>query len=222
MDGKHCTRVLVLAPLVASGLALSGCMSSPTYGTDKTANEQLIGDLSNALTLAPPKREAIDYKPRPPLVKPAPGQKEALPAPQDDIVQTANAQWPESPEQRRARIRAYATEHRDDPGFEPEVVNDGSGGIPVMRRNPNDKLASSPFTYQKEEASNREEVNRRLVENRQGDPTSRKYLSEPPLTYRQPAATAPQGDVGEDEYKKERRLKKAAEGKKGLFDWLPW
>jgi hypothetical protein len=222
MDGKHCARVLVLAPLVASGLALSGCMSSPTYGTDKTANEQLIGDLSSALTLAPTKRDPIDYKPRPPLVKPAPGQKEALPPPQDDIVQTASGQWPESPEQRRARIRAYATEHRDDPNFEPEVVNDGSGGVPVMRRNGNDKLASSPFTYQKEEASNRAEVNRRIAENRQGDPTSRKYLSEPPLTYRQPADTAPQGDVGEDEYKKERRLKKAAQGKGGLFDWLPW
>lgn len=222
MDGRHCARVLVLAPLVASGLALSGCVSSPTYGTDKTANEQLMEDLSGAMTLRPPKREAIDYKPRPPLVKPAPGQKEALPPPQDDIVQTANAQWPESPEQRRARIRDYATQHRDDPNFEPEVVNDGSGGIPVMRRSDSDKIASSPFTYQKEEAANQAEVNRRLKESRQGDPTTRKYLSEPPLVYREAASTAPQGDVGEDEYKKERRLKAQAKGKSGLFDWLPW
>jgi hypothetical protein len=216
MDGKHCARVLVLAPLVASGLALSGCMSSPTYGTDKTANEQLMEDLSGAMTLAPPKRAAIDYKPRPPLVKPAPGQKEALPPPQDDIVQTASAQWPESPEQRRARIRDYATQHRDDPNFEPEVVNDGSGGIPVASRPP------TAMEYARNQKGERAEFNKRLKENRQGDPTTRKYLSEPPLVYREAAATAPQGDIGEDEYKKERRLKAAAKGKKSLFDWWPW
>ena len=80
MTRRHPARAALLAPLVASGLALSGCMSSPTYGTDKTASEQLVGDLSNAFSIAPQKRPAIDYKPRPALVKPAPGQKEVLPA----------------------------------------------------------------------------------------------------------------------------------------------
>jgi hypothetical protein len=91
-----------------------------------------------------------------------------------------------------------------------------------MPTNGSDKHSASPFTYQKEAASNQAEVNRRIKENNQGDPTSRKYLSEPPLVYREAASTAPQGDVGEDEYKKERRLKKASQSKSGLFDWLPW
>ena len=86
MDDRHCARALVLAPLVASGLALSGCMSSPTYGTDKTASEQLVGDLSNMMSFSPPKKEHIDYKPRPALVKPAPGEKEALQAFGDRVV----------------------------------------------------------------------------------------------------------------------------------------
>ncbi len=217
-DERHRTRVLILAPLAVSGLVLSGCMSSPTYGTDKTATEQLVGDLSNAISLAPPKRDPIDYKPRPPLVKPA--QKEVLPPPQEGIVQTASGQWPESPEERRARIRAYATEHRDDPGFEPQVVND-VGGVPVVPRSASDKKNSNPFEYRKQEASQREEVKRRLAQARQGDPTTRRYLSEPPLTYRTPAETAPTDDIGEDEAVKERRLKKQAQGKKTLFDWLP-
>ena len=39
--------------------------------------------------------------------------------------------------------------------------------------------------------------------------------------FHQAAATAPQNELGEDEYKKERRLKAQAEGKKGgWFDWL--
>lgn len=65
MTARHHARIALLAPLMASGLALSGCMSSPTYGTDKTSGEQLAQDLSNAFTLAPVKRERIDYKPRP-------------------------------------------------------------------------------------------------------------------------------------------------------------
>ncbi|RUU64548.1 hypothetical protein EOD04_20810, partial [Mesorhizobium sp. M2C.T.Ca.TU.009.01.2.1] len=64
-------------------------------------------------------------------------------------------------------------------------------------------------------------IQRNLAEQKQGDPTVRKYLSEPPLAYRQAATTAPQNELGEDEYKKERRLKAQAEGKKGgWFDWL--
>lgn len=224
IDDRHCARALVLAPLVASAMVMSGCVSSPTYGTDKTANEQLLGDLSGALTLAPQKKQHIDYTPRPTLVKPAPGEKEALPPPQESI--TASAEWPESPEQRRERIRQYATEHRDDQNFEPQVIND----IPASQAadESRDKLALDHPSSRDNGLSSkqrREEINRRLVERNQGDPTTRKYLSEPPLAYRQPADTAPQGDVGEDEVKKERRLKKEAaarSGKSGMFDWWPW
>ncbi len=59
----------------------------------------------------------------------------------------------------------------------------------------------------------REAYKARLAETKQGSETSRKYLSEPPLTYRQPAETAPVGDIGEDEFKKERRAKAAARKK---------
>lgn len=229
MTERHHARVDLLAPLVASGLAglaLSGCMSSPTYGTDKTASEQLVGDLSGAFSFAPKKGPGIDYKPRPALVKPAPGQKETLPTPQDNITQTASADWPESPEQRRARLRADATEHSGEIGFEPQIVDD----VQVDREAQRAALKASGARYQpwvpdKNGAARRAEINRRLAEGRQGDPTTRKYLSEPPLDYRVAAATAPTGDIGEDEFKKERRLKKEATakgGKKGMFDWLPW
>ena len=57
-----------------------------------------------------------------------------------------------------------------------------------------------------------------MAETKQGSATSRKYLSEPPLAYRQPAATAPTDDIGEDEFKTERRAKSAAR-KKGDWSW---
>jgi len=219
MTGRTYARVALMAPLVVSAIALSGCMSSPTYGTDKTANEQLLGDLSGAVSLSPKRRDPIDYKPRPDLVKPAPGQKENLPPPQESI-ETASADWPESPEQRRARLRADATAHQNDPTYQPTVSDDTQ---PVAQ-----STKSTGFSNHKPDwapqgpaKSDTAEIQRRLAEGKQGNPNVRKYLSEPPLAYRQAADTAPQNELGEDEYKKERRLKAQAEGKKsGWFDWL--
>lgn len=227
MTGRHHARIALLAPLMVSGLALSGCLGSPTYGTDKTAGEQLAEDMGSAFSFAPKKKEHIDYKPRPALVKPAPGQREALPAPQDNITQTASGEWPESPEQRRARLRAEATANQDDPNYRSQIDDDIQVDQEAMRK----ALAESrsnhpppPGSGLGGSAARRAEIARRTAEGKQGDPKVRRYLSEPPLEYRVSSATAPQGELGEDEYKKERRLKKeaAAKGKKGLFDWLPW
>lgn len=228
MDDRHCARALVLAPLVASGLALSGCVSSPTYGTDKTANEQLFGDLSSAFSFAPSKKERIEYKPRPTLVTPAAGQREALPQPQDSITQTANGGWPESPEQRRARLRADATAHENDPNFDAQVVEDVQTDPAAIKKAMAESGSSHSPRWQPGDsgggaAARRAKLSQQLAERKQGDPTTRRYLSEPPLTYRKPADTAPQNDIGEDEAAKTRRLKKEAKGgKSGLFDWLPW
>lgn len=57
------------------------------------------------------------------------------------------------------------------------------------------------------------------MQNNQGSPTERRYLSEPPLAYRQPAATAPANELGKDEWKKERDRKKAAKKESGHWGW---
>ncbi|TIQ51316.1 MAG: hypothetical protein E5X61_11825, partial [Mesorhizobium sp.] len=62
MTERTCARVALLTPLVVSGLALTGCMGSPTYGTDKTASAQLAGDLTSAFSVMPKNKEKIDYK----------------------------------------------------------------------------------------------------------------------------------------------------------------
>ncbi|PHP66323.1 hypothetical protein CSC94_14870 [Zhengella mangrovi] len=220
----------ILAALSATSLA--GCMSSPTYGTDKTANEQLVDDLSGMLSLAPKKGPRIDYEPRPELVKPA--DTNQLPQPQEDIVSAreATGQWPESPEERRARYRKYATENRDNPDFEP-IVTSG------READPNEPMITSGAAAQRGQyrhldpsqtpvfgkRDSQAEFRRRRAENMQGSPASRKYLSEPPLKYRVPAATAPAGEFGEDEADKERRLKAESRKKAGKTSWrdmLPW
>lgn len=195
---------------VCAAALLSGCMSSPTYGTDKTAGQQLLEDVTGVIstkTLIGTSREAeIAYKPRPELVRPA--SLEVLPEPQREITSADNAAWPESPEERRARLRAEATENRDNAGYRsPIVMGDG--------------FAASGPDMSESTPEQRAEFLRRKREANQGDATNRKYLSEPPVEYRVPDATAAAGDLGEDEWKKQQRGKKAA-GKSSWRDLLPW
>ena len=220
-DNKQ-ARLLLGAPLVASGLMLGGCLGSPTYGTDKTATEQLTQDVTGILSIAPKRQEPIDYKPRPDLVKPA--STKVLPTPQQSVAVTSNPAWPESPEQRRARLRAEATANQDNAAYDSPIVPDvaPTGDSSALKtaslptRGDNSGLNNS--LSGPESKQTRAAYKARLVESKQGSDTRRKYLSEPPLTYRQPAATAPVGDIGEDEFKKERRAKAAAR-KKGDWTW---
>lgn len=201
-------------------------MGGPTYGTGVSANEQLASDVSGILSLGPTKRQPIDYKPRPELVKPAnQADAAALPEPQQAMADPAsNPQWPESPEQRRARLRAEATANQDDPLYRPEVAMDGvAESTRYGRERGSPRAFDGPPSW--EAGNTKFDVEKRLKEQRQGDAGQRKYLSEPPLVYRQPVGTAPTDELGEDEYDKERRrkaeAKKKAGGGGGWFDWLP-
>lgn len=196
--------VLVFLFAGASSLALSGCQS-PTYGTGKTSGSQLLEDVGSIASVVPKgKTEKIAYTPRPELVRPAAGAP--LPPPQENAKASAN--WPESPEERRTRLKAEATAAQDDPLFVPKIKNDGFG------------VQEGQLTPEEQQA--RFQAARKA--NTAGSSNKRAFLSEPPLDYRIPAETAPVGDVGEDEKKKERRLKREATKGKGRTwrDLVPW
>jgi hypothetical protein len=228
MSGRIGARATLVAPLVVAGLAVSGCVSSPTYGTGTTANKQLTTDVSTMFSLKPKRRFASDYAPRPELVKPTNPTTE-LPPPQESIV-TASSEWPESPEQRRARIRADATENRDKRGWDPEVVND----IAVDTSSSKPKLGSSargrdsgvaPAGGGEDLKKKGAQFREQLAATKQGSPTVRRTLTEPPIEYRQPAETAAADELGEDEFKKQRRLKAEAKKAAGGSSWkdlVPW
>ena len=210
---------VAMSAIVVSGMALGGCMGSPTYGTDKTANQQLVEDLTGILSLAPDENPGIQYKPRPELVKPE--TMAVLPPPQDGVT-TASAAWPESPEARRARIRAEATANQDNPLYRSGVTADIS--VNEQYRGPLEGPDADPLVVMqtRNPQSQRAEMQRRLaIQNSSGDPTSRRYLSEPPIEYRAPAATAPTDDIGEDEWRKERDARRAAR-KPGSRSWWPF
>lgn len=217
-------RITVLGALIAS-LALGGCVSSPTYGTDKSAGSQLLDDVSNLASFGPKKPNQIAYNPRPELVRPGEGKAPQLPAPQNNVVAENGAAWPESPEARRKRIRDTATANQNNPNFTPEVEND----MPLAKADTSksdygffgDK---TPKVVPHGATDQSAEFRARKLASTAGSPTTRRYLSEPPLEYRAPAATAATDDLGEDEAKKERERKAAARKDKG-FSWknlIPW
>ena len=213
-DGK--ARLLLGGSLVAAAALLSGCMSSPTYGTDKTANAQLMADMGGILSFRDKKKAQIEYAPRPELVKPAKGQ-EALPPPQDTVAAASNPNWPESPEARLARLRADADANIDNPNYNSPIVPDmANAGPPQKQPTGSWRARESGVTDAADAAAQKAEYQKRLAETRQGSSQTRKFLSEPPIDYRQAAADAPTGELGEDEYRKERRLKREARKKNGF------
>ncbi len=215
-------RIFAFATVLAS-LGLAGCVSDPTYGTGKSASSQLLDDVSSIATIGPKRNTGIEYKPRPDLVKPVAGQKENLPQPQDSVARAGDPSWPESPEQRRKRLRGEIEANRDNPNFVSPIAPDSPSDFTPRRQ----ILPSG--SSRREDYASRDSVldpqamaaAKQAQKDRSGGTASqRKYLSEPPVSYRQPAASATVGDLGEDEAKKERRRKAEASGKKSWRDTL--
>lgn len=216
-------RIFAFATVLAS-LGLAGCVSDPTYGTGKSASSTLLDDMSSIGSFGPKKRgSGIEYKPRPDLVKPVAGQRESLPQPQESVARAGDPSWPESPEQRRMRLRGEIEANRDNPNFVSPIAPDGPSGTAPRDQ----KLLSG--SSRREEYAARDSVadpavaaaaKQAAIDRAGGSATQRKYLSEPPVNYRQPAASASTGDLGEDEAKKERRRKAEASGTKSWRDKL--
>lgn len=202
-------RLLPAGVVLAAATVLAGCMG-PTYGTGTPSGQQTLEDVSGILSLGGERKEPIAYQPRGELVRP--GSTEVLPSPQQSA--SSNEAWPESPEQRLARIRSDATDNQGNVQYQSGVRGARNTEGPMVDWDRQNNVEPT------NRANQREEFNRRLAESRQGDATQRRYLSEPPTTYRQPSANAPVGDVGEDEWRKQR-AQAQAQGKATWRDWIP-
>ncbi|MHB2266169.1 hypothetical protein [Aliihoeflea sp. PC F10.4] len=208
-------RMLPIGAILVTATVLSGCMG-PTYGTGTSSGQQTLEDVTGLLAIGGTREreEPIAYQPRGELVQP--GSREVLPTPQQSAAN--NEAWPESPEQRLARIREDATLNQENNQYRTNVrgarTNDGGPMVDWDQHGVHERNTGA------NRANQREEFNRRLAQTQQGNPNQRRYLSEPPTTYRQPAATAAVGDVGEDEWRKDRAAGRA-QGRGSWRDWIP-
>ncbi|AXV14536.1 hypothetical protein CYG48_01685 [Neorhizobium sp. SOG26] len=195
---------LGLAGIIASTAVLSGCVGGPTYGTDKTAMEQLSDDLGSSIALGSSREEeraSVKYNPRPSLVV-AKDQASALPAPQQSLANRENnPNWVESPEETRKRLREEADRNKNDPTYRsPLLAGKGQAG----QMTESEKWEA--FRRAKASAENVEVTGRR------------RSLSDPPTELRAADAAA-LNDLGEPETQKERRRKKEAASAKQTSEW---
>jgi hypothetical protein len=208
---------VTIGALVAASLTLSGCMG-PTYGTDKTSTAQLFDDLGNIASIGAPSKGAdIEYKPRPVIVKPT--DTVDLPAPQQNVAEN-NPAWVESPEQTRQRLLAEADANSGNTAFNSplarvETTKRKSG--PLLSPRAAEAAPGVNSVKQRQAYLDAQKVQKGAYSDR------RRFLSDPPLTYRQPAETAPVGELGESERAKEKRWKEeATKAGTGKRKWWPW
>ena len=195
-------RFLLAAPLAL----LAGCnMGSSTYGTGTTQEAQLVADLSSIVSLTPKKKgPAIDYSKRPSLIKT--GSKE-LPAPME--ASTASSSFPVSPEQVRAERKAGDAPLAERPRKTRLTEQDKIDRYWSNYDGPNTKAYQAWLQARRE----------RIAKQASATPKTgqeRRYLTEPPVTYRKAYESAPAGDVGDTEQTKE--FKKKSKG--NLFSKL--
>ncbi|WP_312807216.1 hypothetical protein [Agrobacterium cavarae] len=176
-------------------LALSAC-TSPTYGTGKSASEQLLDDLGNATSITGDQtKRNVKYNPRPGLVVPAQARAEQLAQPQQSLAnRETNPQWPETPEEARERLRAEAEANKDNPNYRsPLLAGNGTNGQMTETQK------WEAFRKAKADAQGGTVVNT----------NTRKYLTDPPVEYRN-VSQDQLADLGEPELKKEKERKKNA------------
>lgn len=192
-----------MAGLLLACSALTGCVGSPTYGTDKTAMEQLVDDVGSAVSIGsnPNKNANAKYNPRPALVMPPKGDQNTLVPPQQSLASKANPEWLETPEDARARLVAEADANANNPRYRsPLLAGYGTNGTMT-------------------ETQKWEAFREARKQQKGAYLDQRRFLSDPPAEYRQ-ANEATLTDLGEPESKKEKRRKKEAKAaSQGSSSW---
>ena len=209
-------KMLSTLILASSALALTGCVGGTTYGTGVTQEAQLLKDLEGMISFGSKKTKTrIDHSARPDLVMPS--KTAALPVPLDQESSSSNANWPESPEQKLARIRGEAEQaHPRSGAISVEELKRKKVGIGYEKRDHKnvelDRDGHAAIQSLKDGTHKQAKMLKEKYAYSKGP--RRKYLTEPPVEYRVPLSTAPVGDLGISEAEKEKRAEKAAKIKR--------
>jgi hypothetical protein len=186
------------ASIAAVGLFLAAC-SQTTYGTGTTPGQQTLEDIAGIAAFGAPKKEPIDYSARPAIVPPPKGTP--LPAPGDPTA-VASANWPKDPDVEQKKFKAEVAA-RDPGGYDedPTKVVNPNFSLPTQPQGPEPNLAKMERDQEKEALSTTAEQNAAVKKlfadargvvavDAEGKPI-RRYLTDPPVEYREPDPNAP-------------------------------
>lgn len=183
----------LLLALAAGPATLAGCGQTSTYGTGQMPEVAMFHEITGGL-LGGEEKAPIEYQPRAPLVMPPTAT--ALPPPAE-TASTANANWPVDADE---PLLASAAATDDDPRNDVSQAEyrrlRGLAGVL-----PNNGARRSVI----EDESGKTEYYRNIVHGRQQRQafqqsiadvnglgrTERRYLTDPPTSFREPAPTAP-------------------------------
>ena len=164
------------AAAIGVAFALSGLFAAPVAAQQSGG---LFQSLLGAVGIAGPEKPAIEYRERAPLVVP-PGRDLPPPVAPDSL--TSNPQWPDDATLRAERARAEPYVSEDDlPPLTVEEIRAGrrvgGGGADFQRRSA-DEIAR-PLTPEEMRITHRSE--------RPAEGLTRRYLTDPPNAFLQPA-----------------------------------
>lgn len=195
-------RSPISAPLLVSTAVLlttlGGCGMS-TYGTGEAPEMALFREMGGGILNKNKKKEPIEYQPRAPLVMPPSAADTAtaqLPAPME-TASAASPDWPVSMEDRIAPATARSED--DDPRndinqAEYRRLRPLAGVFPEQQASPVQVDESGKTEYYDSIVHGRrqrEEFKQALAESKGYGGTERRFLTDPPLIYREPVAEAP-------------------------------
>jgi hypothetical protein len=177
---------LAVAPLVAAA-GLGGCIQTSTYGTGEMPEMAIFREVTGGF--GRPKAPPIQYQPRAPLVMPP--SDDQLPQPVEAASATDGVAWPEDPDQTERARKEYGDETPAD-DISPEEarrLRPLAGLMPEQERPKTWKDNENPV-YDIVDKKKRDQF-KAAVDEAEGIPKERRYLTDPPDTLREPAATAP-------------------------------
>ena len=183
--GSASSQTSLAAAALVAATGLGGCMQTSTYGTGESPEMAIFRELSGGFGTR--KKEPIVYQPRAPLVMPP--SSEGLPAPVESAA-TANAAWPQDPDQTAPGRREFGDDiPRDD--ISPEDARRlaplaGMGQTDWDSGWDDNKQPAYDIVNKKQRDSFRS-----ALDDANGIRQERRYLTDPPSSVREPAATAP-------------------------------
>jgi hypothetical protein len=166
-------------------------MRTATYGTGEMPEMAVFREMTGGL-LSRDEEPPIRYQPRPPLVRPP--TTAALPPPADS-AETATADWPLDPDQAAGGPVDLAGDDPRAGGSQAEYrrLRPLAGLFPQQapRTDTNDENMYDEAYDIVGDRQQRQQFEQALAESKGYARTERRYLTDPPMTYREPAATAP-------------------------------